>query len=490
MPDRELMSWLRAAANKRVVCVGDVMLDRFVYGAVARISPEAPVPVLRRARETAMPGGAANVARNLASLGLRAVVIGVIGDDADGRELSTQLANIPRIETQLVVEPRRPTTLKMRFIAGGQQLLRVDAEDTAAISPEAEQHIAQRLAEQVDRHAAAAILLSDYAKGTLTPGIIAAVHAAAMKAGIPVIADPKGRDFSRYGPVDILKPNAAELAEALGLPTETDMEMTSALAAARDRLAAKSIVTTRAARGMSFITEGGSAVHVSGTARDVFDVSGAGDTALAALAAARIAGAPLADCVGLAIAASGLAVGKAGTATVSVDELSAALETAHHAEGTGYLSLSDARARVDLWRQSGLRVGFTNGCFDILHPGHIRTLEQARAACDRLVVAINSDASVRRLKGEGRPVNDAQARAIVLASLAVVDAVVVFDEDTPFGMIKALEPDVLVKGGDYTRDTIVGADLVEARGGQVVIAPLVPGHSTTATIARSKSGPA
>ncbi len=490
MPDRQLTSWLRAAAGKRIVCVGDVMLDRFVYGSVARISPEAPVPVLRRSRESAMPGGAANVARNLASLGLSPVVIGVIGDDADGRELSAQLAAIPGIDTRLVVDPSRPTTLKMRFVAGGQQLLRVDAEETTPISAGIEEQIGRLILQQVEHHAAAAVLMSDYAKGTLSAPVIAAVHAAASKAGIAIIADPKGRDFVRYGPVDILKPNAAELAEAMSLPVATDQDMSAALNAAHAALPARSIVTTRAARGMSFIEGRSPAVHVAGTAREVFDVSGAGDTALAALAVGCVAGAPLAHSVSLAIAASGLAVGKAGTATVTADELAAAFETAHHTERAGYLSLSDARTRVDRWRNAGLRVGFTNGCFDILHPGHIRTLEQARAACDRLVVAINSDASVRRLKGDRRPVNDVRARAIVLASLAVVDAVIVFDEDTPLALIEALEPDVLVKGGDYTRDTIVGADIVEARGGRVHIVPLVPGQSTTATIARSKAGPA
>lgn len=489
MPDRQLTSWLREAAGKRVVCVGDVMLDRFIYGAVARISPEAPVPVLKRSRETSMPGGAANVARNLASLGLRPVVIGVIGDDADGHELLAQLANIPGIDTQLIVAPGRPTTLKMRFIAGGQQLLRVDAEETAGITATIEQEVARHIASEVSERGAAAILMSDYAKGTLTATVIAAIHAAAAKAGIPIIADPKGRDFARYGPVDILKPNAAELAAALDRPAGTDAEMAAALQAARKALPANAIVTTRAASGMSYVAADTPAVHVAGTAREVFDVSGAGDTALAALSVGCVAGAPLADSVALAIAASGLAVGKAGTATVSADELAAVLDTAHHTEGTGYLSMTDARARVDLWRQSGLRIGFTNGCFDILHPGHIRTLEAARAACDRLVVAINSDASVRRLKGEGRPVNDARARAIVLASLSVVDAVIVFEEDTPLATIEALAPDILIKGGDYARDAIVGADFVEARGGRVHIVPLVPGQSTTATIARSKAGP-
>ena len=321
----------------------------------------------------------------------------------------------------------------------------------------------------------------------MTDGVIAAALAAGDQYGIPVIADPKGRDFTRYGAVDLLKPNASELAAAMGLRVETDQDVGEALTAAQTLLMAKSIVVTRAAKGMSYAIEGEPAVHLSGQAREVYDVSGAGDTSIAALALGLAGGGSVADAVSLAITASGIAVGKAGTATVSADEMITALQMGLRNGGVSYLTLDAARAQVASWRDSGLTVGFTNGCFDILHPGHLRVLEEAKSRCGRLVVGLNSDASVSRLKGPTRPVNDADSRARVLSGLMAVDAVVVFEEDTPGALIEALQPDLLVKGGDYSIDTIVGADTVQARGGTVHIVPLVDGQSTTAAIARAQS---
>ena len=480
-----LTGLIRAASGKRVVCVGDVMLDRFVYGSVTRISPEAPVPIMRRAREAAMPGGAGNVARNLSSLGMSASLLGVVGDDAEGRELAELLGNIEGIEADLIAMRGRSTTLKTRFVAGGQQLLRVDAEDTATIDPASEAELIASIADEAAN--AAVIILSDYAKGAVTDGVIAAALKAGAENGVPVIADPKGRDFARYGAVDLLKPNASELAIALGLPVESDQEIETALTAAQSVLPAKSVVVTRAAKGMSFAEEGDAPQHHSGQAREVYDVSGAGDTSIAALALGLAGGASLSDAVSLAIAASGIAVGKAGTATVSAAELETALLMGLRNGGVSYLSLDAAKAQVEAWRDTGLTVGFTNGCFDILHPGHLRVLEEAKSRCGRLVVGLNSDASVSRLKGPSRPVNNADSRARVLSGLTAVDAVVVFEEDTPLNLIDALQPDLLVKGGDYSIDTIVGADIVQARGGSVHIVPLVDGQSTTAAIERAQT---
>lgn len=475
---------LNRAAGLRAVCIGDVMLDRFIYGAVERISPEAPVPVLRHDRESAMPGGAANVARNLASLGLSPVLIGARGDDEAGRELLSLLDQDKALSVRLVTLPERPTTVKRRFVAGGHQLLRVDTEDVSPFPAGAEAELLSLI--EAGAKGASAILLSDYAKGLLSDAVIAGTLKVASDLGIPVIADPKGRNFERYGAVDILKPNASELAAATGLPVGTDDEAAAALEAALRTLPAKAIIVTRAARGMSFIRRGEAPHHRAGRAREVYDVSGAGDTSLAAIGAAMAAGAGIGEAVSLAIAASGIAVGKAGTATVSAAEVTSALADEAPAGRAGLLSLDAMTGQVARWRAAGLRIGFTNGCFDILHPGHIRVIEQARARCDRLVVGLNSDASVQRLKGPGRPVNDQTARADVLSALGAVHGVLVFDEDTPLAVIEALKPDVLVKGGDYTRETVIGADIVEANGGEVVIVPLVPGHSTTATIARSK----
>lgn len=484
MQPARLREIVEQASGQRILCVGDVMLDRFVYGSVSRISPEAPVPVLKQTRLSSMPGGAANVARNLASLGLKPVIVGAIGDDEAGTELEALLGPATGNEPHLVRLKGRPTTLKTRLVAGGQQLLRLDAEEAGApdsASEDGATALIARLAPTVS-----AILVSDYAKGFLTAAVLEAVLKAAAAAKIPVIADPKGQDFARYGAVDILKPNAGELSAAIGMPVSNNDEAAAALMAAVSGLPAKAMVVTRAAQGMSYLTQGGKPEHVRGQAREVFDVSGAGDTSLAALAAAIVAGASLEEAVNVAILASGIAVGKAGTATVSAAELFDAADLPLRHQKAGLLSRDAMVGQIERWREGGLRIGFTNGVFDILHPGHVRVLEDARSRCDRLVVAINSDASVKRLKGPTRPVNPEQARAQVLCGLAAVDGVVVFEEDTPFELISALKPDVLVKGGDYTRETVVGADIVEARGGQVIIVPTVPGHSTTATIARSR----
>jgi D-beta-D-heptose 7-phosphate kinase/D-beta-D-heptose 1-phosphate adenosyltransferase len=313
------------------------------------------------------------------------------------------------------------------------------------------------------------------------------VIAACRAAGLPIVVDPKGRDFARYGEVAVIKPNAAELAGAVNLPTRTDAEVDAALAAALAACEAQAIVVTRAAQGMSALVRGGTPRHFRARPREVFDVSGAGDTALAALGLALGSGAELDEAIALAILASGVAVEKVGTAVVTPEELIDAELGAHsapmHAKIATLDRLRDETAR---WRARGLKVGFTNGCFDILHRGHVAYLAQARSWCDRLVVGLNSDASVQRLKGDGRPVNDLEARAIVLAGLAGVDLVAPFDEDTPIRLIEAARPDVLIKGADYTVDKVVGADLVQSWGGEVRLADFVDGWSTTAAIAKMK----
>ena len=486
MARASLIDLIAAAAGKRIVCVGDVMLDRFVYGDVSRISPEAPVPIMRRTREASMPGGAGNVARNLASLGMCTALIGVVGNDTEGREFASLLGDLKNVEADLIAMRGRPTTLKTRFVAGSQQLLRVDAEEILPIDKSTEAELISSIRDEATR--SALIILSDYAKGAVTDGVIDAALRAGADFGIPVIADPKGRDFRRYGAVDLLKPNGHELAHAFGIPTGTDQDVAEALEEAMHALPARAIVVTRAAKGMSFAERGGQIVHRAGKAREVYDVSGAGDTSIAALALGLAGGGTLGQAVDLAIAASGIAVGKSGTATVSADELRSALQMGLDAGGVSHIPLETALSQVAAWRDAGLTVGFTNGCFDILHPGHLKVLEEAKSRCGRLVVGLNSDASVQRLKGPTRPVNDAESRARVLSGLSAVDAVVVFDEDTPARLIAALKPDLLVKGGDYTLETIVGADTVLARGGTVHIVPTVDGQSTTAAIARAKAG--
>ena len=482
--DDTLAKLPHAFAGKTVLVLGDVMLDRFIYGAVDRISPEAPVPVIAVERETAMLGGAGNVARNVAALGGRAVLIGLIGDDDAGRALSAMLADEPGLKADLVVEAGRKTTEKVRYISGAHQMLRVDREDRRPGD-------AAALVEAFGAHLAGAdvVVLSDYAKGVLSDGVVRSAIDAARAAGKLVIVDPKSRDLARYDGATLIKPNRKEAAEATGVVgagDEAAEEAGAAILAVAPHLNA--VLITRGGAGMTLSARGGAAVHLPATAVEVFDVSGAGDTVAATLALAVAAGATLSDAARLANLAAGLVVSKLGTDVVTASELTALARSA--AGEPAEIKIADraqARDIVAGWRARGLKVGFTNGCFDLLHPGHVSLLSQARAACDRLVVGLNTDASVQRLKGPNRPVQKESSRATVLASLSSVDLVVLFDEDTPLDLIETFRPDVLVKGADYTVETVVGSDLVLGYGGQVVLARLKAGQSTTALIARMNS---
>jgi D-beta-D-heptose 7-phosphate kinase/D-beta-D-heptose 1-phosphate adenosyltransferase len=478
-----LQHLLGLVPGRRVACVGDLMVDRFVYGDVSRISPEAPIPVLARSRELVMLGGAGNVARNVAALGGAVALVGVIGGDAEGHEAMRLVGEEGGVEGFLVTDASRPTTLKTRFVSGGQQLLRVDLEESRAISAELEQRLVRTVRDAAD--GAGVILISDYGKGVVTDAVIAACHDAAAKNGAKVVVDSKARSFARYGDIDLVKPNASELAYATDLPTGTDAEIEVALARALELWATRGVLVTRSGKGVSLALRGEPVRHFPTVAREVFDASGAGDTALAALGLGLAANVATEDAIAFAQLASGVAVGKAGTATVSPDELVEAALSAHMAPAEAKVATAQRMVdEVARWRAKGLRVGFTNGCFDILHKGHVAYLAQAKAWCDRLIVGLNSDDSVRALKGEGRPVNDLENRALVLASLGSVDLVAPFEEDTPIKLIELARPDVLVKGADYSEAEVVGGDLVKSWGGEVKLAALVEGYSTTAAIAR------
>ena len=478
-----LQSLIDRIAKVRIACLGDLMVDRYVYGEVSRISPEAPIPVMTRTSEAVMLGGAGNAARNVAALGATAVLAGVAGDDAEGDQALALIDAEPRLTGLIARAKGRPTTVKTRFVASGQQLLRLDAEDDRPFLGKSSEDW-QAVAEQATA-GADAVILSDYAKGAVSSELAAAVVEKARARGAPVIVDPKGRSFAKYGAVDLIKPNAKELALVADLPVSTDAEVEKALARALAGCFARAILVTRAGSGMSLAVRGEPVLHFSARARAVFDVSGAGDTSIAALATALAAGADLAEAVGFAILASGVVVGKVGTAVVAPDELvEAELAVSLASAEIKLASLDQAVERARRWREEGLRVGFTNGCFDILHRGHVAYLMQARSWCDRLIVALNSDASVRRLKGESRPVNSLDSRALVMAGLASVDLVTVFDAETPLDLITRIRPDVLIKGADYTEDGVVGAREVRSWGGDVRLADLVDGYSTTAAIAR------
>jgi D-beta-D-heptose 7-phosphate kinase/D-beta-D-heptose 1-phosphate adenosyltransferase len=477
-----LAASLERLSSVQALVIGDAMLDRYVYGEVERISPEAPIPVFLETREASMPGGAGNVVRNLAALGVPTGFVSVIGDDGAGADLRGLLANLPAVTVHLEVAQDYATTIKTRYVAGHQQLLRADREQRHGIS----ETVQRKLAALAESLAAGAdiIVLSDYGKGVLSPEANKALMAAARKHGTKIIADPKGTDFSRYRGAYLVTPNRRELQAAAQMPTDSDEQV---IAAARKLMAdcgIANILVTRSADGMTLVTQE-RADHLPAEAREVFDVSGAGDTVVAVMAAATGAGLPLIEAAKLANVAAGIVVGKVGTAVAYRNEVADALHAGELLRGERKLATLDAALdHVARWRRQGLRVGFTNGCFDLLHPGHLHLLNQARAACDRLVVALNSDASVKRLKGPDRPVQSEAARAAVLGSLFVVDLVVLFSEETPIRQIEALRPDVLVKGADYAIKDVVGASFVQSYGGKVVLAELAPGHSTTATIAR------
>jgi len=482
-----LQKLLSAVDGARVVAIGDVMVDRFIHGDVNRISAEAPIPILARRREDVMLGAAGNVARNLAALGADCALIGVVGSDGPGSEALGLIGAEEGIEGFLVPDPGRATTVKTRFVSAGQQLLRVDLEDLYPVTGEVEERLVRTIHDTA--RGAGAILLSDYGKGVVTPAVIGACLAAAKAHGIPLIVDSKARSFARYGAASMIKPNAAELAHATDMATDTDEEIEGALAKALSLCECDAILATRSAKGMSLAVRGEPVRHFRRSPREVFDTSGAGDTALAALGLALACGAPAPQAVEFALLASSVAVEKAGTATVSPDELVEAELAIHRASSEAKIATPERMAReIGRWRERGLKVGFTNGCFDILHPGHIAYLAQARSWCDRLIVGLNTDRSVRAAKGPGRPVNDLEARALVLAALVSVDLVVPFDEDTPEALIAAARPDVLVKGADYTVDTVVGHDQVASYGGEVRLASFVEGHSTSATIRRFQEG--
>lgn len=465
-----------------VLCLGDIMLDRFIYGSAERISPEAPIPVLSISHQQSMLGGAGNVVRNILSLGGSATLVAVTGDDDAGAEIQALLAKEARLTNALVNSGRRPTTVKTRFIADGQQLLRADAEVTHDIAEDTAAKIRQAFKAALET--ADVVILSDYAKGVLSDQVLKAAIDLAVNAGVPIIADPKSTDFNRYKGVTLLTPNRKEMAAASGLTCDTNTDVEQAGRKMLQSAAIDALLITRSEAGMSLIASD-EITHIPAQAREVFDVSGAGDSVIACLSLAIGAGAAKSDAAFLANLSGSIVVAKTGTAAVTTDELSAALHNAEVRTADNKISsLHQAKSIIDGWRARGLKVGFTNGCFDLVHPGHISLIRQARAECDRLIVGLNTDDSIRRLKGPDRPATNETSRAIVLASLEDVALVVPFAEDTPINLIDTLKPDVLVKGADYTVETVVGADIVQAYGGRVFLAELKEGFSTTGTIQR------
>ncbi|MFN0243606.1 MAG: D-glycero-beta-D-manno-heptose-7-phosphate kinase [Planctomycetota bacterium] len=483
MNARELQALLAERGRPRVLIVGDLILDRYVSGDVARISPEAPIPVLTAKRSEEKLGGAGNVAANLVAMGAQVDVVGVLGDDGWGRALRALLEDL-RIQTSgCVVDETRPTIQKTRMMSGSQQMLRVDWEDSRACAGRALATLVASLPARVRE--AQAVVLSDYGKGVLVPDVVAAVLSTARAAGIPVLVDPKGDDYRRYRGATLVTPNRKEAEQAVGrklaqledLPAAADQLMESA-----DLDAA---VITLGADGIYWKDRRGDSGRVAAQARAVFDVTGAGDTVVAQLAFFLADGVALGPAVELANQAAAITVARLGTHAVSRAELMAHL--AEHAPQRGKVVRdTEVETLLAQWRKEGKRIVFTNGCFDVLHVGHVDYLRFSKAKGDVLLVGVNDDASVRRLKGPTRPVNGVDDRMEMLAALEMVDAVTSFAEDTPAKIIERVSPSVLVKGQDWADKGVVGREWVEAHGGQVVLAPLVPGKSTTSILERAK----
>jgi D-beta-D-heptose 7-phosphate kinase / D-beta-D-heptose 1-phosphate adenosyltransferase len=466
--------------GRRVLVIGDLMLDRYLWGQVERISPEAPVPVVRLNHETHTVGGAANVAANLSGLGCRAHVVGIVGADKEGLQL-VELLQSSNIGTAGVIStPDRPTTCKTRILGGRQQMLRFDVEKAGELSPELKKLMLSAVEAQIPD--SAAIVVSDYGKGLLDDSVCQAIVRRGRDLSIPTFIDPKGLNYHKYAGCDVLSPNRMELAAVtsadhgdLNLLLQKGQQL-------RSDLGIDYVVGTLGELGIALLESDG--IHrFPALAREVFDVSGAGDTVIATIGAAVAAGLHLHDAIRLGNLAAGIVIGKLGTVPVSQNELMAALTSREETrEGRKVCSLETLLKRVTHWRAAGQRIVLTNGCFDLLHPGHLALLQHAKGEGDRLVVALNTDRYIRVLKGPGRPLISQDSRAKLVAALPFVDAVVLFDEETPLNLIGAVQPSVLVKGGNYSESEVIGAKEMKTWGGKVTIIPFVEGSSTSAIL--------
>jgi D-beta-D-heptose 7-phosphate kinase/D-beta-D-heptose 1-phosphate adenosyltransferase len=479
--ERCLEAVRRGFGAVHVLVVGDLMLDRYLWGEVNRISPEAPVPVVRLKEQTEQLGGAANVAANLAGLGLQVTIAGFVGADSEGLRLMGLLSGLSSTTDTVVRLSDRPTTTKTRVISGHQQMLRLDLEHEGPVPPDELAGLIDALRQKI-RTKPAAVILSDYAKGVVCEHVSRLVIQEARSLNIPVFVDPKGRDYSKYIGATAITPNRSELALACRIPPEHLDDLLKAGEELRQRLELRFLAITRGEEGVTLI-EPGAVSHVAAVAKKVFDVSGAGDTVIATLTAGVVAGLNCLEAIHLANVAAGIVVGKVGTAPIDKTDLLEALSAEETLRQANKIcSVDEAIRRVEKWRSNAEKIVFTNGCFDLLHAGHISFLEGARREGERLVVGLNTDRSVRALKGALRPIIPEQERARVLGALECVDAIVLFDEDTPLNLIKLLRPGVLVKGTDYSEDQVAGAAEVKSWGGRLLLLPIIPGWSSTEII--------
>ncbi len=481
MNPREIAALAAAAPSVTVAVIGDVMLDETWFGSVSRVAPEAPIPLLSLSSMSRRAGGAGNVVENLVALGARAIVLGCVGPGEEGAWLRSRFLSLPHTRGVIVTDPLRTTPVKRRMVSDGRQLLRVDQELPSRLSATAEDELLEAARAAVAD--ADVFLFSDYAKGTLSERVMTTLLSATRKRGIPSLVDPKGTDYSRYRGAAVVTPNRKEL-ETVTSQTARDWQSVAALGTGLlEELELDAVLVKLSEDGMLLLRGDAAPFRVAARAREVFDVTGAGDTVLAMLGLALGAGWALPEAAQMANRAAGCAVAKVGTAPVHWADLLDAGDLTPEEKRIDRRHLATLAATL---KKAHRKVVFTNGCFDLLHPGHVRLLTAARRLGDVLVVGLNSDSSVRRLKGATRPILSELDRAQVLGGLDAVDFVVIFEEDTPENVIRLLCPDVLVKGGDYVEETVVGAPFVRSYGGQVVLIPLVEGRSTSSMVARMR----
>jgi len=477
MERKDIESFFTHARDVRALVIGDLMLDEYLWGKAERISPEAPVQVVDVIREDLRLGGAGNVVNNLIALGCRVAVCSVIGADDNGTLLCHVFSGMG-VDTDAVFEDlERRTGKKTRVLAAHQQIVRIDRESKEQIPASFE----DRIIAYLEREGASfqVFVVSDYLKGVLTSRVLQAVINTGKRLGIPVVIDPKGSDYSKYRGGTIITPNRKEAEQASGTAISDEASLCSAAEKLLADLELAALLITRSEAGMSLFSADGEALHIPTVAREVFDVTGAGDTVLAVLSLGLAVGLAMGDAARLANTAAGIVVGKLGTSTVSPDEIMAEVGRGHRDSDTKIKNLDVLTGLIEKEKARGRRVVFTNGCFDLLHVGHVKYLQKARSFGDMLILGLNSDDSIRRLKGNKRPLIGEDERAHILAALDCVDYVLIFADDTPLRIISALKPDVLVKGGDYTLEGVVGRDIVEAYGGRVELVSFVDGKSTT-----------
>ncbi|KAF0220693.1 MAG: D-beta-D-heptose 7-phosphate kinase / D-beta-D-heptose 1-phosphate [Geobacteraceae bacterium] len=477
MERKDIESLFTRAREINALVVGDLMLDEYLWGKAERISPEAPVQVVDVTREDLRLGGAGNVAHNLVALGCRVAICSVIGADENGTILSHAFTGRGVDVAGVFEDPLRMTSRKTRVVAANQQIVRIDRETREPLRAEVEEKVVAFVRERAQDFQV--ILVSDYLKGVLTPRVLNTVAEAGKRHGIPVVVDPKGSDYGKYRGATILTPNRKETEIAARIPITGEEGLHRAAEVLLREVDLTALLITRSEEGMSLFEANGRFIHIPTVAREVYDVTGAGDTVLAVMGLSLACGQGFDEAARLANVAAGIAVGKIGTSAVSPAEIIDEIGHGHRDSDTKIKNLDVLVKIIDTERERGTRVVFTNGCFDLLHVGHVKYLQKARSFGDVLVLGLNSDASVRRLKGENRPLIGEAERAHLLAALDCVDYLVIFDEDTPLRLIETLKPAVLVKGGDYTPEGVVGKDVVETYGGRVELVEFVDGKSTT-----------